>query len=211
MAAAATVVCRLLVQPAVVVIEDEMLAFVAHDVGDAAEISLVFGDDKGARLISQDHPGSINVAALVVNAPGILQGRDGDVRRICALVISGPIRARDENCVGGIICPRTITPAARDGEEFRKAVVNGSHHIRIRHRPGKDLDALRCPYRIIETVAGNLLRARDETRVGAALRAGRAARIEKADSAQSNKQKKEQSNFIAMSFHLDDLSLANQR
>src|SRR3954468_18607505 len=72
-APAAAVVGRLRVEPAVVVVEHYVLALVARDVRDAAEVALVLRDEERARLHREHHPRRIHVAALVVDAPGVLR------------------------------------------------------------------------------------------------------------------------------------------
>ncbi len=51
MTAALTVVGGSVVEPAVVVIENKMLAFVAHDFGNAMKIFCMFGENERARII----------------------------------------------------------------------------------------------------------------------------------------------------------------
>ena len=80
MAATLAVIGSPFVERAVVVVKHQMLAFVADDVRDALEISLMFGDDESAGVQSQYHSGSRDVAALIVVAPGVLACPDSYVR-----------------------------------------------------------------------------------------------------------------------------------
>src|SRR5919108_500356 len=86
-AAAAAVVGGLLVEASVVVVEDDVLALVARDVRDALEVALVLGDEEGALLRREHHPGGVDVAALVVDAAGVLGRAQRDVGRVGA----GPV------------------------------------------------------------------------------------------------------------------------
>src|SRR5918998_2073276 len=75
-AAAARVVAGLAVEALIVVVEDEVLSLVVHDVGDAAEVALVLGDDEGHRAERGDDAGGVNVAAFVIDAAGVLRRAD---------------------------------------------------------------------------------------------------------------------------------------
>ena len=79
MPAALTVVGGFVIKPSVIVIKDEVLAFIAHDIGNTLKIFGVFGENKCARIICQTHSRRVNKAALVINASGILRRADSDV------------------------------------------------------------------------------------------------------------------------------------
>ncbi len=68
MSAAFAVVGGLVVKPAVVLVKNEMLAFITNHIGYAPEIFRMFGDDKSAGLVSQNHSRRVNKTALVINA-----------------------------------------------------------------------------------------------------------------------------------------------
>src|ERR1044071_49693 len=116
MRAAFAVVCRSAVERAVVVVEDEMLSFVAHDVGDALQIPVMLGDDKNTVGELHYHPGGVNVAALIVHAPRILVCGDGDVRRVSAAAIFRPVGARDKDRVVRMSQPCPVSMTAGDVE-----------------------------------------------------------------------------------------------
>src|SRR6476646_4284419 len=79
MAAAFTVVGGFFVERAVVVEEDQMLAFVADYVRDARKVSLMFGENEGAWVERQHHAGGIDEPALIIGATSILTGGHGDI------------------------------------------------------------------------------------------------------------------------------------
>src|SRR5215203_7289769 len=105
MAPAFAMVGRLRVSPPVVVIKDEVFALVANDVGDSVEIFCVLGDDEGHRTERDDHPGRINVTALVIIGARVLGGSDRYVRRVLTGSILISIRICYEDRVIGIIQP----------------------------------------------------------------------------------------------------------
>lgn len=116
MRATATVIGGSLIKSAVVVVKNQMLAFVADDVCDAPEIPVVLGDDKGAGVIGQHHSGGVDKAALVVAATGVLARADRHIRRIVAARIFRPVSPRDEDSVGRMSEARSIAVAAGDVE-----------------------------------------------------------------------------------------------
>src|SRR5438067_7706170 len=177
MPAAFAMIRRLFVEGAVVVIENEMLAFIADDVRDALKVSFMFRDDEGARVESQHHSGGINVAALIVVAPGILSGRHSDVRRVSALTILRPVSARDEDRVERVIQACCITVTTRDSEKLRQTIINRLQDFCARRFHGKHTRATRRSSEDWKIISGNLSCASDESLVNIALRAGRWQRL----------------------------------
>src|SRR5437764_8089552 len=101
-----------------------MLAFVAHDIRNASEISFMFRDDKGTRVEGHDHPGGIDIAALIVVAACVLSSRDSYVRRIIALTVLNPVCARYKNRVIRVIQSRCVPVTTGDVEKLCKTIVN---------------------------------------------------------------------------------------
>src|SRR5947209_7859828 len=98
MPTALRVIGGLFKEAAVVMIEHEVFAFVAHDVGHALEIMIVFGDDERARVEREGHAGGIDVAALIVDAARV-RGRDvGHVGRVCAGAIARAVVKESTSC-----------------------------------------------------------------------------------------------------------------
>ena len=79
MSSTATVVGGLVIAAAVVVIEDEMLSFIPDDLRHAREILRMFADHESRRTVRQDHPGDIDIAALIVIGARVLCRTDRDV------------------------------------------------------------------------------------------------------------------------------------
>src|SRR5207253_5335461 len=142
---------------AVVIVEHQMLAFVSHDVCDALPVAVVLGDEKSARIESQNHSSSIDKAALIVAASGILPGRDGHVRRIIALAIFHAVGAPYEDRIVGIVQAARIAMATRNLEKLREAVVNSAQDFRARSSACKHTYAARSSGHDRESVSRHLL------------------------------------------------------
>ena len=74
------------VEPAIVVIEDDVFALVSHYIRDAPEVTVVLGDDESARIVSEHHSRSVNEATLIVNRFGVLPGAHRNVREYWPLL-----------------------------------------------------------------------------------------------------------------------------
>lgn len=165
MTATLTVVSGRLVAGAVVVVKHQVLAFVAHDIADALPISFVLGDDEGARLKGENHSSSVDEAALIVDASGILRGGQGDVRRVCAAAVFGSVSARDEDSVVAVIETCAVAVTASDGEELCEAVINGAQHLRAGACPSQHMHPARRLARHRKGIFGDSFGACDESAV----------------------------------------------
>ncbi|PYS46181.1 MAG: hypothetical protein DMF68_19885 [Acidobacteria bacterium] len=116
MPAALAVVRSLFIKRAVVVVKDQMLAFVADHIRYAPEISFVLRNDEGAGVERHDHSSSVDVAALIVVASGVLARRNSYVWRIVALAILCSVCAGDEDCVVRVVQTVRIAVTMRDIE-----------------------------------------------------------------------------------------------
>ena len=131
MAAAFAVVLSREEALAVVVIEDDVLAFVPDDVADAVEIFCVFGYQKSSRRKRSDQPGGVDIAAFVIYGTRVLGGSDRDIGRILAIDVLETIGLCDEDRVVSVIEVSTITVLTGDGKEVRQAVIDSRKHRRI--------------------------------------------------------------------------------
>src|SRR5215213_8277893 len=119
-------------------------------------------DDKSARVESHHHACRINVAALVIAAPGVLSCRNGYVRRVSSLAVLCPVCARNKNCVAGIIQPCPVSVTASHTEKLRQTIINRAQHFGLRRYPRKDIRAVRSSDKNRESVSCDLPRTRDE-------------------------------------------------
>src|SRR5690348_6210383 len=85
--------------PAVVVVKDDMLAFVSDDVADSVEVFGMFSNKKRSGSERSNHSRGVNITALVVERTRILGSSHSDIRRIPALSIFEPIGLRYEDGV----------------------------------------------------------------------------------------------------------------
>lgn len=155
---AEVVVGSLVITPPVIVIKNEMLAFVAHDFSDALEISRVLGDDESTRIVRNYHSGGVDITALIVNRSGILSGSDGDVRRILPVAILRPVGSGNVNRIIGIIKTFLVIVSSGEREKVCQPVVYRGERSRVRAIDGINLRAARRRCRYAENVAGNFLR-----------------------------------------------------
>lgn len=168
MPAAAAVVGGFIITPAVVVIENQMLALVADGFGNAPEIRRMFGDQKSVRIIAENHSRRVDESALIVNASGILPGIDGDVGRIAPFTVARPVGPADKDRVIGIVQFSRISVFSRDGEQFAQTGIDRVEHLRARPLYRINARAFRRLRKITEAVARNLLRLTDDRPVGGA-------------------------------------------
>ena len=103
MPAAFAVVGCFRVTLAVVVVQHEVLAFVANDLGNASEFFSMLRDKKRTRIQCYDHPRRINVATFVVNRTHILCRANSDIRRIVSVDVLRAVCIGDVNRVIRII------------------------------------------------------------------------------------------------------------
>ena len=136
MAAAAAVIHGRRITLPVIVIEDQVLALVSNDIRDAFQLLCVFGDQKGARVVADDHSGRVNETTLIVDRTRILGCTDGDVRRISAFAILGPISTCYVDRIIGIIQASAVTVLVRENKEVSEAFIDDSKHggLWARHR-----------------------------------------------------------------------------
>lgn len=148
----------LVITATVVVIQNQMLAFVAHDFGNALEIFSMFGNDKRTRLVGNDHSGGIYITALIVDRSSVLRRADRDVRRIPAVAVLRPVGAGDINCVIRIIKSSPVIILCGKHEKIGQSAVNRGKRLRVRAIDRVNVRSARRGRGNAENVAGNSLR-----------------------------------------------------
>src|SRR5512132_281852 len=124
MAAAATVVCGTLVETTVVVVKNEVLAFISDDVRNPPPVALVFGDDESCRIEREDHSRRINITTLIVTAAGVLSGGDSNVRGVLSRTVFAAIGPRDKDSVVAIVQAIAISVTLSHSEELCESAID---------------------------------------------------------------------------------------
>ena len=119
MSASAAVVGGGRISAAVVVVKNEVFALVPYNIGYTVQIACVLSDDKRSWLIRDDHSGSINIAALIINGPGVLRRSHGDVWRIDATGIGRTVGTSDVDRVVCVAKSISVSAAAGGREKVR--------------------------------------------------------------------------------------------
>ena len=110
-----------------------------------------------------DHSGSVDEAALIVIASGILCGGDGDVWRVGIGAISCPVSTGDEHRVIRMIQTRAVSVAASDTEKLCQTFVNRAQRIGTRLSSRKDSHPARSSDRDRKAISRYLFSTGDET------------------------------------------------
>ena len=110
------VIGRFVIPAAIIVEKNYMFALVPYDIRNALKIAIMLRDHERAGRIRDHHPRGVYEAALVVNASGILGRAHGDIRRITAIGIAGPISAADIDREVRIVesAPVTVPTSCRE-------------------------------------------------------------------------------------------------
>ena len=142
--------------PAVVVIEDDMLAFESDDVADAVEVFSMFRNEESTRSKGNDHSRGINIAAFVVYRAGVLSRPDSYIRGIFALGIFQSIGLGNKDRVVGIIEIFPIAVLSGNGKEVVKPGVDRRQHCRVGLVDGKNSRSFWSLGRKSEAIATDL-------------------------------------------------------
>jgi hypothetical protein len=168
MAAAATVVCGTLVETTVVVVKNEVLAFISDDVRNPLPVALVFGDDESCRVEREDHSRRINITTLIVTAAGVLSGGDSNVRGVLSRTVFAAIGPRDKDSVVAIVQAIAISVTLSHSEELCESAIDRVENFTARCSQSNHSYTVGCRRDDAKAVTSNLLSTRDETRIDAA-------------------------------------------
>src|SRR5689334_14483808 len=128
MSTASAVVSGFRIPASVIVIEDQMLAFVSDDIGYTIEILCVLRDHEGHRTERHDHSRSVNKSTLIILRSGVLSRSNSDIRRVLPGAITIAVCISNENGICGVVQIPRVPVLASDCKKIRQSLIDCSQH-----------------------------------------------------------------------------------